>query len=202
MPAFQPYRGKPVVRNDREGRGNDGIIRSPGSRLDPTRLRGALSSKLRMIRAATTSRPPTASQSRRHPPPRRQGHLPPVVHLERSELGHCYLPFRLSWITRASARRRVAPHMSGMRMMTMHSQTATRRRIMTAATPTWQSNVSSANCGERAGCARDVRWRAPARKEFRNGSNRSEREPTSAHSTKYGSVHLIPAFRGTGRTFS
>jgi hypothetical protein len=30
MPAFQPYRGKPAVRNDREGRGNDGIIRSPG----------------------------------------------------------------------------------------------------------------------------------------------------------------------------
>jgi hypothetical protein len=29
MPAFQPYRGKPVVRNDREGRGNVGIIRSP-----------------------------------------------------------------------------------------------------------------------------------------------------------------------------
>src|SRR5262249_42005785 len=158
-----------------------------GSRLDPTRLRGALSSKLRLIRAATTSRPPTASQSRRHPPPRRQGHLPPVVHLERSELGHCYLPFRLSWITRASARRRVAPQMSGMRMMTMHSQTATRRRFMKAATPTWQSNVSSANCGERAGCASDV-----ARTEFRNGSNRSEREPTSAHSTKYGSVHLIP----------
>ena len=26
---FQPYRGKPVVRNDREGRGNFGIIRSP-----------------------------------------------------------------------------------------------------------------------------------------------------------------------------
>jgi hypothetical protein len=30
MPALQPYRGKPAVRNDREGRGNDGIIRSPG----------------------------------------------------------------------------------------------------------------------------------------------------------------------------
>ena len=28
-PAFQPYRGKPAVRNDREGRGNVGIIRSP-----------------------------------------------------------------------------------------------------------------------------------------------------------------------------
>ena len=41
MPAFQPYRGKPAVRNDRESRGNDGIIRSPGSRLDSTRLRDA-----------------------------------------------------------------------------------------------------------------------------------------------------------------
>src|ERR1700738_92211 len=29
MPACQPYRGKPAVRNDREGRGNVGIIRSP-----------------------------------------------------------------------------------------------------------------------------------------------------------------------------
>ena len=29
MPAFQPYRGNPAVRNDREGRGNVGIIRSP-----------------------------------------------------------------------------------------------------------------------------------------------------------------------------
>jgi hypothetical protein len=29
MPAFQPYRGKPAVRNDRRGRGNVGIIRSP-----------------------------------------------------------------------------------------------------------------------------------------------------------------------------
>src|SRR5262249_40370875 len=29
LPAFQPYRGKPAVRNDREGRGNVGIIRSP-----------------------------------------------------------------------------------------------------------------------------------------------------------------------------
>src|SRR6516164_10690221 len=29
MPAFQPYRGKPAVRNGREGRGNVGIIRSP-----------------------------------------------------------------------------------------------------------------------------------------------------------------------------
>src|SRR5258705_11725055 len=29
MPPFQPYRGNPAVRNDREGRGNVGIIRSP-----------------------------------------------------------------------------------------------------------------------------------------------------------------------------
>src|SRR4030088_1711251 len=29
MPASQPYRGKPAVRNDREGRGNVGIMRSP-----------------------------------------------------------------------------------------------------------------------------------------------------------------------------
>src|SRR5437870_11348301 len=29
MPACQPYWGKPAVRNDREGRGNVGIIRSP-----------------------------------------------------------------------------------------------------------------------------------------------------------------------------
>src|SRR3981081_4491566 len=29
MPAFQPDRAKPAVRNDREGRGNVGIMRSP-----------------------------------------------------------------------------------------------------------------------------------------------------------------------------
>src|ERR1700751_2129379 len=29
MPAFQPYRGKPALRNDRGDRGNVGIIRSP-----------------------------------------------------------------------------------------------------------------------------------------------------------------------------
>jgi hypothetical protein len=29
MPAFQPYRGKLAVRNDRGDRGNVGIIRSP-----------------------------------------------------------------------------------------------------------------------------------------------------------------------------
>jgi hypothetical protein len=29
MPALQPYRGKPAVRNDRGDRGKVGIIRSP-----------------------------------------------------------------------------------------------------------------------------------------------------------------------------
>jgi hypothetical protein len=43
---------------------------------------------------------------------------------------------------------------------------------------------------------------APACKDLRSGPNKSEREPTSARSTDYGSGHLIPAFHGTGRTFS
>src|SRR5207248_6249472 len=43
MPAFPPNRRNPAVRNDREGRENDGIIRSPCSRLDSTRLRGGRS---------------------------------------------------------------------------------------------------------------------------------------------------------------
>src|SRR5215467_8862952 len=43
---------------------------------------------------------------------------------------------------------------------------------------------------------------APACKELRSGPNKSGREPTSARSTNYGSGHLIPAFHGTGRTFS
>jgi len=36
-------------------------------------------------------------------------------------------------------------------------------------------------CGERERCASDVRWHriAPARKELRNGSNKSEREPAA-----------------------
>src|ERR1700732_3774950 len=40
-PPFQPYRGKPAVRNDREGRGNVGIIRSPvrASTLPDSRYR-------------------------------------------------------------------------------------------------------------------------------------------------------------------
>ena len=37
MPAFQPYRGKPAVQNDREGRGNVGIIEARSApRLYPT----------------------------------------------------------------------------------------------------------------------------------------------------------------------
>ena len=37
MPNFQPYWGKPAVRNDRGDHGNGGIIRSPISRHGPTR---------------------------------------------------------------------------------------------------------------------------------------------------------------------
>jgi len=41
MPAFQPYRGKPAVRNDREGRGNVGIIEARSApRLYPTERLG------------------------------------------------------------------------------------------------------------------------------------------------------------------
>src|SRR6516164_1351050 len=37
MPTFQPYWGKPAVRDDRGDGGNGGIIRSPISRHRPTR---------------------------------------------------------------------------------------------------------------------------------------------------------------------
>src|SRR5215813_13038707 len=49
--------------------------------------------------------------------------------------------------------------------------------------------VSFADWGEQGRCASDARWcrNAPVRKELRNGSNRSEREPTSGRSTNYGS---------------
>src|SRR5215831_19196695 len=62
--------------------------------------------------------------------------------------------------------------------------------------------VSFADWGEQGRCASDARWRrnAPARKELRNASNRSER--TSGCSTNYGSGHLIPIFRDIGRIFS
>src|SRR6266536_3316657 len=44
-PAFQPYRGKPAVRNDRGDRGNVGIIRSPVRASILPDLRGALSNE-------------------------------------------------------------------------------------------------------------------------------------------------------------
>src|SRR5262249_33294136 len=49
--------------------------------------------------------------------------------------------------------------------------------------------VSSEDRGERGRSANDVCWRriALARKALRNGSSKSEREPTSARSTSYGS---------------
>jgi hypothetical protein len=64
--------------------------------------------------------------------------------------------------------------------------------------------VSFADWGEQGWFASDARWRrnAPARKELRNGSNKSEREPTSDPSTNYGSGHLIRVFRDIGRIFS
>jgi hypothetical protein len=64
--------------------------------------------------------------------------------------------------------------------------------------------VSFADWGEQGRCASDARWRrnAPARKELRNGSNKSEHEPTSGRSTNYGSGHLIRVFRDIGRIFS
>src|SRR5215472_9096327 len=64
--------------------------------------------------------------------------------------------------------------------------------------------VSFADWGEQGRCASDARWcrNAPARKELRNGSNKSEREPTSGRSTNYGSGHLIRVFRDIGRIFS
>src|SRR5258706_5325206 len=51
--------------------------------------------------------------------------------------------------------------------------------------------VSSVDCGEREESASDERLRriAPAHKELRSGSSKSEREPTSSRSTNYGNVH-------------
>src|SRR5262245_52647388 len=64
--------------------------------------------------------------------------------------------------------------------------------------------VSFADWGEQGRCASDARWcrNAPARRELRNGSNKSEREPTSGRSTNYESEHLIRVFRDIGRIFS
>jgi len=44
-PAFQPYWGKPAVRNDRGGSRKRRHHAKPDPRLDPTRLRGALSNE-------------------------------------------------------------------------------------------------------------------------------------------------------------
>jgi len=43
MPAFQPYRGKPAVRNDRGDGGNVGIMRSPLRATVPPDCGGAVS---------------------------------------------------------------------------------------------------------------------------------------------------------------
>ena len=60
------------------------------------------------------------------------------------------------------------------------------------------SGITASEDGASAACV----GVAPACKELRSGPNKSEREPTSARSTNYGSGHLSPAFHGTGRTFS
>src|SRR3982074_2496074 len=62
MPAFQPYRGKPAVRNDREGRGNVGIIRSP-----------VRASTLPDCGGRDENRVPTATPPRVHHAPWRRG---------------------------------------------------------------------------------------------------------------------------------
>src|SRR5262249_655110 len=46
------------------------------------------------------------------------------------------------------------------------------------------------------------RFFAPAHRSIRNALNKSGCEPTSDHSTNYGTERLIPAFCDTGRTFS
>src|SRR5215831_16991214 len=65
-------------------------------------------------------------------------------------------------------------------------------------------SVRSADRGGPEECASDLHSRriAPARKELCNGSSKSEREPTKAHSTNCGSGHLIRVFRDIGRIFS
>jgi hypothetical protein len=65
-------------------------------------------------------------------------------------------------------------------------------------------SVSPADCGGPEERASDVRSRriAPARKELRNGSSKSEHEPTTTRSTSYGSGHLIRVFHDIGRIFS
>src|SRR6266567_7969772 len=70
-PAFQPYWGKPAVRNDREDRGNVGIIRSPvRASILPDRMRHGM---LRIFALQTPFRPAqipdVISQYRRAPEP-------------------------------------------------------------------------------------------------------------------------------------
>ena len=60
------------------------------------------------------------------------------------------------------------------------------------------SGITASEDGASAACV----GVAPACKELRSGPNKSEREPTSARSTNYGSGHLSPAFHGTGHIFS
>src|SRR4029077_13101592 len=74
MPAFQPYRGKPAVRNDREGRGNVGIIRSPirasilpdcgGREMKLASLPQRRRDVILLLGAAVIARPPAASAQR------------------------------------------------------------------------------------------------------------------------------------------
>jgi hypothetical protein len=64
-------------------------------------------------------------------------------------------------------------------------------------------SVRSADCGGPGGCSSDVRSRriASAHKELRNGSSKSEREPTSGRSTNYGSGHLTDFSVTLGASF-
>src|SRR3954464_3384738 len=56
-PAFQPYWGKPAVRNDRGDRGNVGIIRSP--------VRASILPNLGGVGLPSIRRPPSGHQERR-----------------------------------------------------------------------------------------------------------------------------------------
>src|SRR5262249_25943257 len=65
--------------------------------------------------------------------------------------------------------------------------------------------VTSADCGGPEECASDLhslRICSISERELRNGSSKSERAPTNAHSTNCGNGHLIRVFRDIGRIFS
>src|SRR6516164_4180233 len=67
MPAFQPYWGKPAVRNDRGDGGNVGIIRSP---LRATVLPDCGGRSVMVVPTATTEiRMPANFRVARQPPP-------------------------------------------------------------------------------------------------------------------------------------